>query len=117
MRDWVERFNAEGPDGLMARKQPGTPRRLNDAHRAALAKAVDEGPTPWRDGVVRWRLIDLVAWMYETFGVSSREDILGRELRGKGNYQEFRAWGSVLRPEVIPHVREVREETFTRDTC
>jgi len=34
-----------------------------------------------------------------------------------GDYQEFRAWGSVLRPEVIPHVREVREEKFTCDTC
>jgi transposase len=80
-RDWVERFNAEGPNGLIARKQPGTTRRLNDEYRAALAKAVDEGPAPWGDGVVRWRLIDLEAWMYETFGVSSSEDILGRELR------------------------------------
>jgi transposase len=84
VRDWVERFNAEGPDGLIARKQPGMPRRLNDEHRTALAKAVDEGPTPWRDGVVRWRLIDLVAWMHERFGVSSSEDILGRELREMG---------------------------------
>lgn len=33
---------------------------------------------------MRWRLIDLVAWMYETFGVSSSEDILGRELREMG---------------------------------
>lgn len=84
VRDWVERFNAEGPDGLVARKQPGMPRRLNDEQRAALAKAVDDGPTPWRDGVVRWRLVDLVAWMHETFGVSSSEDILGRELREMG---------------------------------
>jgi transposase len=63
VRDWVERVNAEGPDGLIARKQPGMPRRLNDEHRAALlAKAADDdGPTPWRDGVVRWRLVDLVA--------------------------------------------------------
>jgi hypothetical protein len=36
---------------------------------------------------------------------------------GLWDYQEFRAWGSNLRPEVIPHVREVREEEFTRDTC
>jgi transposase len=84
VRDWVERFNAEGPDGLISRKAPGTPPRLNDMHRAALAKAVDDGPTPWRDGVVRWRLVDLVAWMHETFNVSSSEDILGRELRAMG---------------------------------
>ncbi len=85
VRDWVERFNNEGPDGLIARKQPGTPRRLSDEHRAALAKAVDDGPTPWRDGVVRWRLIDLVAWLHAWpnpeahLGVSLPSD-LGLEL-------------------------------------
>jgi len=61
LRDWVERFNAEGPDGLIAREQLCTQRKLNDEHGAALAKAVDDGPTPWRDGVLRWRLIEFVA--------------------------------------------------------
>ena len=33
VRDWVLRFNADGPDGLIDRKAPGQPPRLNDAHR------------------------------------------------------------------------------------
>jgi transposase len=38
VRDWVLKFNADGPDGLVDRKAPGQPSRLNATHRAALAK-------------------------------------------------------------------------------
>jgi hypothetical protein len=34
--------------------------------------------------VVRWRLIDLVQWLWETFGVSVSETTMGRELRAMG---------------------------------
>ena len=37
VRDWVVRFNAHGPAGLMDHKAPGRPSRLNDLHRAAVA--------------------------------------------------------------------------------
>ena len=30
IRDWVLKFNAHGPDGLVDRKAPGQPPRLND---------------------------------------------------------------------------------------
>ena len=33
VRDWVLKFNAHGPDGLVDRKAPGQPSRLNDTHR------------------------------------------------------------------------------------
>jgi len=46
VRDWVLRFNAEGPGGLIDRKAPGQPPRLTEAHRAALAVAMEEGPIP-----------------------------------------------------------------------
>src|SRR6516164_6405014 len=52
VRDWVVKFNAHGPDGLVDQKAPGQASRLNDAHRAALAKAIDEGPMPAIHGVV-----------------------------------------------------------------
>src|SRR6476661_10940834 len=51
VRDWVLRFNAEGPAGLLDRKAPGQPSRLNDTHRAALAATVDSGPIPAVHGV------------------------------------------------------------------
>ena len=59
VRDWVVRFNAQGPDGLIERKAPGRQRRLNEAHRAALAALIESGPIPAVHGVVRWRIVDL----------------------------------------------------------
>ena len=55
VRDWVVKFNAQGPDGLIDRKAPGQPPRLNDVHRAALAAIIESSPIPAIHGVVRWR--------------------------------------------------------------
>jgi transposase len=53
VRDWVVKFNAAGPDGLIDRKAPGQPPRLNATHRAALVEAIERGPIPAVHGVVR----------------------------------------------------------------
>lgn len=84
VRDWVVRFNARGPDGLLDGKAPGKPSRLNDAQRQALVEIVESGPIPAIHGVVRWRLIDLVQWLHEEFAVSLDETTVGRELRKLG---------------------------------
>ena len=84
VRDWVLRFNAEGPDGLVDRKSPGTPPRLNTEQRAALVRVVEEGPTPCLDGVVRWRLCDLASWVRDEFGVTLDQSTLSRTLRNMG---------------------------------
>jgi putative transposase len=84
VRDWVVRFNAKGPDGLLDRKAPGKVPLLTDAQRAALLRAVETGPTPYLDGVVRWRLADLAHWLREEFGVAVSRQTLGRELRLMG---------------------------------
>ena len=55
VRDWILRFNAAGPDGLVDGKSTGTPPRLNATQREAVAEMVEAGPIPYRDGVVRWR--------------------------------------------------------------
>ena len=83
VRDWVLRFNSGGPSGLIDRKAPGKSALLREEHRSALAQAVEAGPVPWRDGVVRWRLVDLAAWLWEEFRPASRQT-LGRELRRTG---------------------------------
>lgn len=84
VRDWVERFNTEGPDGLITRKAPGNPSKLNDAQRAELVQAVERGPDPEIDGVVRWRLLDLARWVWNRFGISLSEATLSRELKALG---------------------------------
>ena len=43
VRDWVLRFNALGPEGLVDRKASGQPSLLNDKQRAALVQLVEEG--------------------------------------------------------------------------
>ncbi len=84
VRDWVLRFNAEGPAGLKDRKAPGQPPRLTDAHRAALAAAIEAGPIPAVHGVVRWRLVDLGQWLWEEFRVRVSKQTLSREVRAMG---------------------------------
>lgn len=84
VRDWVLRFNAEGPSGLVDRKAPGKVPTLTAEQRAGLARGVEAGPEPWRDGVVRWRRIDLAQWLWEELRVSVSEATVGRDLRALG---------------------------------
>ena len=84
IRDWVLRFNAHGPRGLVDRKAPGQPPLLNRRHRVALAAAIDSGPIPAVHGVVRWRIIDLCQWLWDEFQVAVSEQTLGRVLRAMG---------------------------------
>ncbi len=84
IRDWVLRFNAQGPAGLIDGKAPGKPRKLNDVQRQALARIVESGPIPAIHGVVRWRRKDLALWIFEEFRISLEESSVGRELRALG---------------------------------
>lgn len=84
VRDWVVRFNAEGPEGLVSRKPPGSSSKLGATERAELARIVERGPIPAVDGVVRWRLIDLAAWVWDAFGISISEATLSRQLKALG---------------------------------
>jgi hypothetical protein len=83
------KFNAHGPAGLVNRKPPGQPAKLTDAHRAALVARVDEGPIPAIHGVVRWRLIDLIQWVWEwvweEFRITISKQTLSRELRARND--------------------------------
>src|SRR4051812_27591931 len=81
VRGWVGKVNAHGPQGLINRKPPGQPSKLADAHRAALQAIVEQGPIPAIHGVVRWRLIDLIQWVWEEFRITISKQTLSRELR------------------------------------
>ena len=84
LRDWAIRFNAEGPDGLIARKAPGAKPKLTLDQLARLVRLVEEGPIPAVHGVVRWRLVDLAGWIYDEYGVSLDTSRLGRILNKLG---------------------------------
>jgi transposase len=84
IRDWVLKLNAGGPDALADYRGPGPRRLLTEAHRTALAQAVEHGPMPAIHGVVRWRVIDLVQWLSDEFQVRVSKQTLSRELRNMG---------------------------------
>ena len=84
VRDWVVRFNAQGPTGLVDRKAPGQASRLNNTHRAALAEVLESGPIPAIHGVVRWRLVDLCQWLWEEHRVTAAKQTMSREVRALG---------------------------------
>jgi len=46
LRDWVIRFNEQGPDGLINKVSPGAPGKLTNEHKAFLARLVEDGPIP-----------------------------------------------------------------------
>jgi transposase len=84
VRDWVVKFNADGPAGLIDRKPPGQPSRLTAADRDAVLAMIESGPIPAVHGVVRWRIIDLCQWFWEERQVRIAKQTLSRELRRMG---------------------------------
>jgi transposase len=84
IRDWVLRFNTEGPSGLIDGKPPGKAPKLNAEQKQALARMIESGPIPAVHGVVRWRLADLAQWLWEEFGLSVAHATLSRDLRAMG---------------------------------
>jgi transposase len=84
VRDWVLKFNAHGPEGLVNRKAPGQPPKLDDEQRARIAQMIEDGPIPAVHGLVRWRLVDLCQWIFEEFRITVSPQTLSRELRAMG---------------------------------
>jgi transposase len=80
LRDWVHRYNAQGLAGLHDRPHPGPKPRLAPAQMTELAAIVEQGPDPERDGIVRWRRMDLQVVIERRFGVHLHERSVGKVL-------------------------------------
>jgi transposase len=80
LRDWVHRYNAEGLAGLRDRPHPGRKPRLSPEQMGELEAIVTQGPDPERDGVVRWRRIDLQRVIAARFGIAVHERTVGKLL-------------------------------------
>jgi len=84
LRDWVHRFNEDGPDGLINHTAPGPTPKLTKKQKAKLAALVEQGPIPAIHGVVRWRAVDLMQWVYDAFGISISDSTVYRILDDLG---------------------------------
>src|SRR3954452_22718083 len=84
LRAWVRRFNGAGPAGLIDRKPAGAARRLSAEQEAELAALIEAGPDFARDGVVRWRCVDLQKLILARWNIAYHERTIGKLLRRLG---------------------------------
>jgi transposase len=84
LRDWVHRFNACGLNGLLDNWTRGPKPRLSEEQMAQFAQIVEAGPDREKDGVVRWRRIDLKRVIAERFGVEFHPRYVGKLLKKLG---------------------------------
>lgn len=115
VRDWVVRFNAQGPAGLIDGKAPGGQPLLSDDQRRALVQAIEDGPIPASHGVVRWRLVDLAQWVWDEFRISISKQTLSRELRALG-YRKLsaRPRHHAQEPQAIPAFKKTSPPRWQR---
>ena len=84
-------------------RQPGRPPKLTKVQKEKLRPIIVAGPDPVRDGVVRWRCVDLKRVIKERFGVDLGEISVGRILKELGfSYVSARP----QHPEQLPQVIE-----------
>ena len=76
--DWVHRYNADGIAGLGDRHGGGAPPRLSPEQEAEVAGWIRAGPDVEKDGVVRWRSVDIQARIACEWGVTLHERSVGK---------------------------------------
>ena len=84
LRDWVHRYNADGIAGLHDAPRSGRTPALSERQLEELKALVLAGPDPARDGVVRWRCVDLRSVIASRYGVVVHERTVGKLLRRMG---------------------------------
>jgi transposase len=82
--DWLHRYNADGIAGLSDRRRSGRPPALLPAQMSEVRELVLAGPNLARDGVVRWRCVDLRAAISKRYAVTMHERTVGKLLRRLG---------------------------------
>lgn len=82
--DWLHRYNADGIAGLSDHRRSGRPPALSPAQMSELKDLVLAGPELERDGVVRWRCVDLRAAITRRYDVTVHERTVGKLLRRLG---------------------------------
>jgi transposase len=82
LRDWVHRYNELGLSGLFDYpRRTGPKPRLSPEQQTQVAAWVEQGPQLERDGVIRWRCVDLQQRIAREFAVQLHERTVGKLLR------------------------------------
>ena len=107
LRDWVHRFNASGPEGLVDNWTEGPKPRLSLDQLTQFAQIVEAGPDREIDGVVRWRRIDLKRVIAERFGVDFHPRYVGNSCRSSAS--PISAQGPAIRPKTSGSSRRLKK--------
>jgi transposase len=110
LRDWVHRFNTDGPDGLKNLRPTGRPPKLTPSQRRELASIIANGPDAQAHGVSRWRLADVVRVIRDRFGVDHDEVSVGRIMKKLGYVYNGAEW------RIAPPGTEGKSATEGADT-
>jgi transposase len=108
LRDWVARFNAAGPTGLLDRPKGHARCRLDGGQLAVLKAWMLRGPNPQTDGVSAWRIVDAISFCEARFRVRYSPEGMRRILRQELNLSHQKA-----RP-VHPQYDPRRAEAFKK---
>lgn len=84
VRDWVIRYNAGGPAALAGKAYPGRQPVLDAVELRKFKILVKADPDLYSDGVVRWRLKDLKALVWQFFRQEVCEMTVSRYLKQLG---------------------------------
>ena len=115
LRDWVHAFNAAGPDGLINAKAPGPKPKLSAEQKAEFAAIVEAGPDRAKDGVARWRCVDLKRVIKERFAVDLDEVSVGRLLKEQGfSHISARPLHPEQEAEAIASFKKTSPQVWTR---
>ena len=84
LADWVHRYNEGGVEALRD-KPKGHPKRLLTPEQEAAIKArVLAGPDPQKDGLVRWRCVDIQTFIADTYKIELHKRTVAKLLTCMG---------------------------------
>lgn len=108
LRDWVHRYNAHGIEGLRDIRNKGRAPALSAEQMQELEGLVLAGPDLAKDGVVRWRCVDLRAQIKVRFAVELHESTVGKLLHKLGM---TRLQPRPFHPKADPAAQEAYKKT------
>lgn len=110
---WLDRFDAEGPEGLYDREREGRPSKVDEEAEEEIKRAVEEPPTEEGYTASRWTAPRLARHLEKELGVEVHPETVRRALRRL----QF-SWKRPRRklppdPDYAEHVRALVEAVAT----
>jgi transposase len=78
---WLDRFDAEGPEGLYDREREGRPPKLDEDAEEEIKRVIGEPPTEEGYNVTRWTAPRLARHLEKELGVEVHPETVRRALR------------------------------------